>query len=139
MLNAVSRTFRGHTTLTQANKNEKFAVKLRATLTDGRTPVVDLTTVHATETTDEIIGVYDSNPGHEVNDVSILVSGEFEVQVNEAITAAHLGRGVVSGAAAGIAKVGPALGTGGVAKSGFGRIIGGRTEGTKHFARLLVV
>ena len=139
MLNAVSRTFRGHTDLTQANKNEKLAVKLRAALSDGRTPTVELTTAHNSQTTDEIIGVYDSNPGHEVNDVSVLVSGEFEIRVAAAITAADIGRGVVSGAAAGIAKVGPALGTGGVAKSGFGRIMGGRSEGSKHFARLLVV
>ena len=134
MLNAVSRTFRGHTTLTQANKNEKLAVKLRAaTPGDGRTPVVELCTAHGSNHFDEIIGVYDSNPGHEVNDVSILVSGEFEVQVNAAVTSAHLGKGLVSSTATGIPEAAAAVGT------GFGVILGGRSEGTKHFARILVV
>lgn len=138
-INPVSKTFIGHTTLTTANANEFLCVKARTAgspvSADG-TPVVALSTAHGTNNFDEIIGVYIANPGHEGNPVSVNVSGQITAQVAAAITIGDMNKGIVSGVTTGIGEVGPAPADG-AAKVGFGRIIGGFSEGGKHYAILL--
>ena len=129
-LNSVSKTFKGSSALTTANAQELYAVAMdvSSTLTNGVESQVTLT--GTTEDKDEIIGAYHRNPGADGNEVGVNVCGEFEIQVAAAITAANLGFGLVSSTTAGIPKVAGTIGT------GFGKILGGRTDGTKHFARI---
>ena len=140
MLNPVSRTFKGNTDLTVNNADERFCVMMSggAGNPGGKgEEVVTLCVGHASEHHDVIIGVYSANPGHEDNDVSIELIGEIVARVNEAVTRNHLGRGLITSTTAGIAEFAPAPTNAGGPKIGWGRCIGGYSEGTKHYARML--
>ena len=139
-INSVAKTYIGAAALTTANANDCLAVRISTasgTNADGQSTVT-LSTAHATQHFDEIVGAYAANPGHEGNPVSINVKGEFAVQVNAAVTAAHYGRGLISSTVAGVAEVAPAPANTGAAKIGFGRVQGGFSEGGKHYAIVLV-
>lgn len=125
MLNATSRTFKGAAALTPNNVDRQAVIVSELSPNKGEEEVT-LTGTTADATT--IIGAYSANPGHEDNSVSIDVLGEFEIQMAAAVTKAHLGLGVVSSTTAGLGKA---------LAGGFGKIIGGRTEGGKFYARVI--
>lgn len=125
MINASSRTFKGAAALTPSNVDRQ-AVIVTAVSDERGEETVGLST--DTADTNTVIGAYSGNPGHDDNHVSVDVKGEFEIQMVAAVAAAHLGLGVMSSGTAGLGKA---------VAAGFGRIIGGRTEGTKFYARII--
>ena len=141
MLNNTSLTFKGAAALTVANAGKGLAVQMDRgsgveVKQDWREASVALTRVHATDSFDEIIGVYSSNPGHEDNEVSIEVTGLLVFRVTNTIAKADLGKGLVTSTVAGISEPGadPAKD---IARVGFGKIVGGFTENGEHFAIVL--
>ena len=142
MLNTVSRTFKGHSNLTVENADEKLAVAVTEVSGSKNKEAVNTTNVEDAP----LVGAYSANPGHEDNSVSVDVLGEFEIAMKEAVTAADLNKGVVASDTAGLAKVVDLVGIvvdGGAGSDtvalsyALGRIIGYRSEGTKHFARII--
>ena len=141
MLNKTSRTFKGHSNLTVAKANQRLAVAVTGLSSKKGEETVNTT---ATENA-PLIGAYSANPGHENNEVSVDVIGEFEIAMKAAVVVGDLGKGVVASDTAGLAKpvdltVAVVDGTPDRVTLSYalGRIIGGRTEGTKHFARIIV-
>ena len=141
MLNKTSRTFKGHSNLTVAKANQMLAVAVTGLSSRKGEETVNTTTAENAP----LIGAYSANPGHENNEVSVDVIGEFEIAMKAAVVVGDLGKGVVASDTAGLAKPVNLVGTvvdgtpDTVALSyALGRIIGGRSEGTKHFARIIV-
>ena len=141
MLNKTSRTFKGHSNLTVAKANQRLAVAVTGLSSKKGEETVNTTTTENAP----LIGAYSANPGHENNEVSVDVIGEFEIAMKAAVVVGDLGKGVVASDTAGLAKPVNLVGTvvdgtpDTVALSyALGRIIGGRSEGTKHFARIIV-
>ena len=141
MLNKTSRTFKGHSNLTAAKANQRLAVAVTGLSSKKGEETVNTTTTENAP----LIGAYSANPGHENNEVSVDVVGEFEIAMKAAVVVGDLGKGVVASDTAGLAKPVNLVGTvvdgtpDTVALSyALGRIIGGRSEGSKHFARIIV-
>ena len=130
MINACSRTFKGNAALTPNNVERQALTAAPPVASLKGEEIVNLSSSTADE--NNIIGAYSGNPGHEDNSVSVDVLGEFEIRMKEAVTAAHLGLGVVTSDTRGLGKA---------LAGGFGRIIGGRVEdptGTpKYYARII--
>lgn len=131
MINACSRTFKGHSGLTPNNVDRQALTVDPPVASRKGEEIVNLSSATADE--NKIIGAYSGNPGHEDNSVSVDVLGEFEIRMLEAVDAADIGLGVVSSGTAGLGKA---------LAGGFGRIIGGRvvdpTGTPKYYARIIV-
>ena len=126
MINSSSRTFKGHAELTTNNVDRQALVAeppISSRRGEERVKIGDAENVVP-------VGAYSANPGHEDNSVSVDVIGEFEIRMKEAVDAADLNKGVALSDTDGLCKS--------VATGGLGRIIGGRTSGTKHYARIIV-
>ena len=125
MINACSRTFKGHSGLNAGNVDRQALVVTGVATAKGEETVALTSTDNA-----PLVGAYSGNPGHEDNSVSVDVLGEFEIQMKAAVVAADMNKGVVNSDEVGKAKP---TNTGGL-----GRIIRARTVGSKHYATILV-